>query len=81
MQKKWEKKIRIDQGGIELFMISKETYILFIGEPIVKKIVGAPVVRHHHNHVVAQPAFAHLAHAHVAHPVAAAPVAAAPVHW
>jgi len=52
-----------------------------LGEPIVKKIVGAPVVRHHHNHVVAQPAFAHLAHAHVAHPVAAAPVAAAPVQW
>jgi len=48
-----------------------------LGEPIVKKIIGAPVVRHHHNHVVAQPAFAH--HAHLAHPYAAAPVAAA--HW
>merc|ERR1719350_354891 len=42
-----------------------------LGEPIVKKIIGAPVVRHHHNHVVAQPA--------LAHPYAAAPVAAA--HW
>lgn len=46
-----------------------------LGEPIIKKVVGPPVVRHHHNHVVAQPALAH--HAHVAHPFAAAPVA----HW
>merc|ERR1739838_1296685 len=44
-----------------------------LGEPIVKKIQGPPVVRHHHNHVVAQPALVHHA-AHVAHPVAAAPV-------
>jgi len=51
-----------------------------LGEPIVKKIQGPPVVRHHHNHVVAQPALVHHA-AHVAHPYASAPVAAAPVHW
>merc|ERR1712223_612895 len=44
-----------------------------LGEPIVKKIQGPPVVRHHHNHVVAQPALVHHA-AHVAHPFAAAPI-------
>merc|ERR1711881_788397 len=33
-----------------------------VGEPIIKKIQGAPVVRHHHTNVVAQPALA-VAHA------------------
>merc|ERR1711963_613867 len=41
------------------------------GEPIVKRIQGAPVVRHHHTNVVAQPAIAHATYAHPA-PIAAA---------
>jgi len=49
-----------------------------VGEPIIQKVQGAPVVRHHHTNVVAQPALAHTyAHAPVAaHAYAHAPVAA-----
>merc|ERR1712003_3166 len=43
------------------------------GEPIIQKVQGAPVVRHHHTNVVAQP---HLAYAHA--PVAAYAHHAAP---
>merc|ERR1712209_349022 len=32
-----------------------------VGAPIVKKVQGAPLVRHHHTNVVAQPAVAHIA--------------------
>jgi len=60
-----------------------------VGEPIIQKVQGAPVVRHHHTNVVAQPqlAYAHApiahgyAHAPIAHGIAhAAPVAVAATH-
>ena len=52
-----------------------------VGEPIIHKTVGAPVVRHHHHAHVAQPALAYghgygLGHlGHLGHPALAAPVA------
>ena len=43
-----------------------------LGEPIVHRTVGAPVVRHHHHQHVAAPAFHAAPLAHAAWPVAAA---------
>merc|ERR1711860_457367 len=48
------------------------------GHPIVKKVQGAPIVRHHHTNVVAQPALHHAPIAYAGHHAAAiAPLAVA----
>ena len=47
------------------------------GHPIVKKVQGAPIVRHHHTNVVAQPALHHAPIAYAGHHAGFAPLAVA----
>merc|ERR1712004_186413 len=47
------------------------------GHPIVRKVQGAPIVRHHHTNVVAQPALHHAPIAYAGHHAGFAPLAVA----
>ena len=69
-------------GSILQFFDFSSAIFTISGEPIIQKVQGAPIVRHHHSNVVAQPAlaYAHAPAAAYAHaPVAAYAHHAAPV--